>query len=44
MGFNSGFKGLSNLYSHWQKCTVAQRDHFEGNVAWMIALFWISQK
>jgi ABC-type oligopeptide transport system ATPase subunit len=25
--------------SHWQKCTVAQRDHFEGNIASMIALF-----
>ena len=32
------------LYSRWQKCTVAKGGYFEGNVAWIIALFCISQE
>jgi hypothetical protein len=26
-------KCFQHLYSHWQKFTVAQKDHFEGNTA-----------
>jgi hypothetical protein len=29
-GFQECFQ---HFYSHWQKCTVAQRDYSEGNVA-----------
>jgi len=29
-GFQEGFQ---QLYSHWQKCIVAQDDYFKGNVA-----------
>jgi len=40
-GFQECFQ---QLYSRWQKCTVAQRDYFEGNVAQMIERFCIFEK
>jgi len=40
-GFQECFQ---NLYSHWQKCTYAKGEYFEGNVAYMIVLFCTSKK
>ena len=40
-GFHKCFK---HIYSGWQKFIVAQEDYFDGNVAWMIVMFCISQK
>jgi hypothetical protein len=35
---------FQHLCSCWQKCIVVHGDYSEGNVAWMIVLFCISQK
>jgi hypothetical protein len=40
-GFQECFQ---HLYSHWQKCTFAQRDYFEGNVHIIIVMFCTSKK
>jgi histone-lysine N-methyltransferase SETMAR len=41
----NGFqKCFQHIYSRWQKCIFAQGNYFEGNVAYLIVLFCISQK
>jgi hypothetical protein len=41
----NGFQERSHhLYSHWHKCTAAQEEYSEGNVAYMFEISCISQK
>jgi len=35
---------FQHLYSGWPKCVFAQGYYLEGNLAYMIVLFYISQK
>jgi len=35
---------FQRLYSCWQKCKVAQGGRFEGNIAYVVVLFCVSQK
>jgi len=35
---------FQHLYCCWQKCNVAKRDRFEGNIAYVLLPFCMSQK